>query len=140
LKLSINQQAHPLLHDRLHPYPKEKEKVNTTDCPTCPLKKKCTKAEFRTVSRDPREHLLKTMRQRIKTEKGEQMKKDRSTTVEPTFGNAKYNKKFTHFLLRTKEKATIEFTLLCIALNIEKIFIYLTSHQIDLATALNAVT
>jgi transposase len=110
------------------------------NCSTCPLKEKCTQAEFRTISRDPREHLLKTMRQRIKTEKGKQMKKDRSTTVEPTFGNAKYNKKFTHFLLRTKEKATIEFTLLCIALNIEKIFIYLTSHQIDLATALNAAT
>jgi len=58
------------------------------------------------------------------------MKKDRSTTVEPTFGNAKYNKKFTHFLLRTKEKATIEFTLLCIALNIEKIFICSFAHSL----------
>ena len=34
-----------------------------------------------------------------------EMKKQRSTTVEPTFGNMKFNKKFTHFLLRGMEKA-----------------------------------
>ncbi|MBU7029743.1 MAG: IS1182 family transposase [Theionarchaea archaeon] len=109
-------------------------------CPDCLSKEKCTKAKFRTISRDPREHYLESMRQRLKTEKGKQMKKQRSTTVEPTFGNMKHNKKFTHFLLRGAEKAGIEFTLTCIAINIEKIHTYITTHQIDLNSALQAIT
>jgi hypothetical protein len=80
------------------------------DCPGCPQKEKCTKAEHRTISRDPRDHYTEEMRTRLKTEKGKEMKKQRSTTVEPTFGNMKHNKKFTHFLLRGIEKAGIEFS------------------------------
>jgi len=68
------------------------------------------------------------------------MKKQRSTTVEPTFGNMKQNKKFTQFLLRGAEKAGIEFTLMCIAINIEKIHTYITTHQIDLNSALQTIT
>lgn len=105
-------------------------------CPDCPLKEKCTKAQFRTISRDPREHLIEEMRERLKTEKGIEMKKQRSTTVEPTFGNMKHNKKFTRFLLRGTEKAAIEFILMCIAINIEKIFNYITAHQVDLNSVL----
>jgi len=41
-----------------------------THCPECPLKQKCTKADYRTISRDPREFLLEDMRKRLKTEKG----------------------------------------------------------------------
>jgi transposase len=111
-----------------------------TDCADCPLKEKCTTAEFRTISRDPREHYIEEMRGRLKTEKGNQMKKQRSTTVEPTFGNMKQNKKFTQFLLRGTEKAAIEFILMCIAINIEKIYNYITAHQIDLNSVLQSVT
>jgi transposase len=110
------------------------------NCSTCPLKEKCTQAEFRTISRDPREHLLETMRERLKTDKGKQMKKQRSTTVEPTFGNMKHNKKFTQFLLRGTNKAAIEFILMCTAINIEKVFNYITAHQIDLNSVLQSVT
>ncbi|MGD2248212.1 MAG: IS1182 family transposase [Candidatus Methanofastidiosia archaeon] len=111
-----------------------------THCPDCPLKEQCTKAQFRTISRDPREHYTEEMRERLRTEKGKQMRKQRSTTVEPTFGNMKYNKKFTQFLLRGTHKAKIEFTLMCIAVNIEKIFNYIAAHQLDLDSVLQSVT
>jgi hypothetical protein len=106
----------------------------------CPQKEHCTKAEHRTISRDPRDHYTEDMHTRLKTEKGKQMKKQRSTTVGPTFGNMKYNKKFTHFLLRGKEKAGIEFILTCIAINIEKIHTYITAHNIDLNAVLATTT
>ena len=111
-----------------------------SDCPGCPQKEKCTKAEHRTISRDPREHYMEEVRTRLKTEKGKEMKKQRNTTVEPTFGNMKYNKKFTHFLLRGIEKAGIEFILTCIAIDIEKIHTYITAHNIDLNTVLATIT
>ncbi|MBU7030790.1 MAG: transposase [Theionarchaea archaeon] len=68
------------------------------------------------------------------------MKKDRSAKAEAPFGNSKYNKKFTHFLLRGTKYVAVEFTLLCIALNIEKIFTYTQAHNIDLSAALKAIT
>lgn len=111
-----------------------------TACPQCPAKEKCTTAEYRTVSRDPREHYMEETRARLRTEKGEQVKKQRSTTVEPTFGNLKQNKKFTQFLLRGTKKAAIEFILMCIAINIEKIYNYTTTHQIDINSVLQSVT
>jgi transposase len=106
------------------------------DCGTCPLRAKCTRALNRTLSRDPREHYIEDMRARLRTEKGIHMKKRRSTTVEPTFGNMKQNKNFTQFLLRGTRKAAIEFVLMCIAINIEKICTTLAANHIDLNSVL----
>jgi transposase len=110
------------------------------DCSDCSQKETCTTALNRTISRDPREHYIEEMRARLKTEKGIEMKKQRSTTVEPTFGNIKHNKKFTQFLLRGKKKAGIEFLLTCIAIDIEKIHRYITAHDIDLDAVLRTAT
>ena len=52
----------------------------------------------------------------------------------------KHNKKFTHFLLRGKEKAGIESILTCIAIDIEKIHTYITAHNIDLNAVLATIT
>jgi hypothetical protein len=52
----------------------------------------------------------------------------------------KHNKKFTHFLLRGKGKAGIEFILTCIAIDIEKIYTYITAHNIDLNAVLTTIT
>jgi transposase len=110
------------------------------ECLHCPLREKCTTAEYRSISRDPREYLTERMRSRLKTEKGQKMKKERSTKVESVFGNMKHNKKFTQFLLRGKEFAAIEFVLMCTALNIEKIFTHLVTHQKDILTAMQGIT
>jgi len=52
----------------------------------------------------------------------------------------KHNKKFTHFLLRGKGKAGIEFILTCIAIDIEKIHTYITAHDIYLNELLATMT
>jgi transposase len=109
-------------------------------CSHCPLKEKCIKAQYRTVSRDPRDYLKEEMRSRLRTEKGKRLKQERSTKVESVFGNMKHNKKCTQFLLRGKQGAAIEFILMCIALNIEKIFMHVATHQDDVVTALQQVT
>ncbi|MBU7041977.1 MAG: IS1182 family transposase [Theionarchaea archaeon] len=111
-----------------------------SECLHCPLKEKCTTAEYRSISRDPREYLTERMRSRLKTEKGQKMKKERSTKVESVFGNMKHNKKFTQFLLRGKEFVAIEFVLMCTVLNIEKIFTHLVTHQKDIFTAMQGIT
>jgi hypothetical protein len=41
--------------------------------------------------------------------------------VEPVNGNIKYNKKFNQFSVRGQRKSKIEFILICIAHNIDKI-------------------
>ena len=58
---------------------------------------------------------------RLKTEKGIYYRKRRAADVEPVFGNIKYNKGFTRFMLKGIEKTEIEWGLLCIAHNISKI-------------------
>jgi transposase len=90
-------------------------------CSDCVLKKACTKAENRIISRDPREHLLVEMREKLRTEKGEKLYQERMYTVEPVFGQMKQNRGFREFLLRGKEKVNVEFLIMCIVHNIGKI-------------------
>ena len=90
-------------------------------CSDCILKKACTKAENRLISRDPREHLLVGMREKLRTEKGVELYQERMYTVEPVFGQMKQNRGFWEFLLRGKEKVNVEFLMMCIVHNIGKI-------------------
>ena len=46
----------------------------------------------------------------------------RKVTVEPVYGNIKQNLGFREFLLRGLEKVKIEFNLVCIAHNLQKIW------------------
>jgi transposase len=90
-------------------------------CSDCVLKKACTKAENRIISRDPREHLLVEMRGKLRTVEGEELYQERMYTVEPVFGQMKQNREFREFLLRGKEKVNVEFLMMCIVHNIGKI-------------------
>jgi len=90
-------------------------------CSICVLKNACTKAEKRIISRDPREHLLEDMREKLRTNEGKELYEERMSTVEPVFGQMKQNRGFTEFLLRGKEKSKVEFIMMCIVHNIEKI-------------------
>ena len=90
-------------------------------CSICILKNACTKAKKRIISRDPREHLMEDMRKKLRTEKGKELYQERMSTVEPVFGQMKQNRGFTEFLLRGKDKAKVEFLIMCIVHNIEKI-------------------
>lgn len=90
-------------------------------CSDCVLKKACTKAENRIISRDPREHLLVEMRGKLRTVEGKELYQGRMYTAEPVFGQMKQNRGFREFLLRGKEKVNVEFMMMCIVHNIGKI-------------------
>jgi len=90
-------------------------------CSQCVLKNACTKSESRTISRDPRAHLLENMRAKLRTKTGKELYQERMYTVESVFGQMKQNRGFREFLLRGKEKVKVEFLMMCIAHNIGKI-------------------
>jgi transposase len=91
------------------------------DCPECERKQECTRAEYRTISLDPREYLMQKMRTRLDTEEGKRKYGKRKYLVEPVFGDMKYNRNMRGLLLRGKLKAKGEFLIMCIAHNVKKI-------------------
>lgn len=95
-------------------------------CPACERKKECTKAEYRTISLDPREHLMQEMRTRLDTKEGKRKYGKRKYMVEPVFGDMKYNRNMRGVLLRGKLKAKGEFLMMCIAHNLKKIARHIT--------------
>jgi hypothetical protein len=92
-------------------------------CKGCPLRSGCHDQKGnRIIKVNHKGRLLKHQAsERLKTEKGIYYRKRRPTDVEPVFGNIKYNKGFTRFMLKGIEKTEIEWGLLCIAHNISKI-------------------
>jgi transposase len=92
-----------------------------TACAECPVKELCTKGKARTIEQELREPLKEQMRQRLDSPEGKAKYKTRMSTIEPIWGNLKFNKGFQFFRLRGKEKTNTEFILLCIAHNIDKI-------------------
>ncbi|WP_148706196.1 transposase [Methanosarcina siciliae] len=89
-------------------------------CSQCVLKNACTMSEKRTITRDPREHLMENMRAKLNTEKGTEKYQKRMSTVEPVFGQIKQDRGFREFLLRGKRKTGIEFVMMCTVHNIKK--------------------
>lgn len=106
------------------------------NCSICIMKNACTKAKNRTISRDPRIHLLEDMRKKLKSEEGKEVYQSRMYTVEPVFGQMKQNRGFREFLLRGKEKVKVEFVMMCIVHNIEKIGNFIKKHKKNLKTVL----
>jgi transposase len=96
------------------------------DCFGCERKEECTKAEYRTISLDPREYLMQKMRDKLDTTEGKKKYGERKYLVEPVFGDMKYNRNMRVLLLRGKLKAKGEFLMMCIAHNLKKIRKYLT--------------
>ena len=92
------------------------------DCKGCKRKLECTKAEYRTISLDPREYLMQTMRTRLATKDGKKKYGKRKYIVEPVFGDMKYNRNMKGVLLRGKWKVHGEFLIMC---NLKKIARYL---------------
>ena len=105
-------------------------------CSICVLKNACTKAKKRIISRDPREHLMEDMRKKLRTEEGKELYQERMSTVEPVFGQMKQNRGFTEFLLRGKDKAKVEFLIMCTVHNIEKIAGFLKRKAKDVKEVL----
>lgn len=92
-------------------------------CTDCVLKSQCTKAKDNRqiqVSFQLREY-RRQARQNLTSERGQQLRAQRSVEPETVFGNLKHNMGFRKFHLRGHDKVTTEWTLLCIAHNMRKL-------------------
>ena len=90
-------------------------------CRECPVRERCTRGEARTLSRDGRESLMDAMRQKLRSEEGKQIYKKRGYTVEPVFGEIKWDGRKLSMDLRGSVKVRGEFSLLCLVHNVKKI-------------------
>jgi transposase len=104
------------------------------------LKNACTDSKNRTITRDPREHLMEEMRAKLNTEEGMEQYQKRMCTVEPVFGQMKQDRGFREFLLRGKRKTKIEFLMMCTVHNIKKIADLLKRKGKSLKEILNMLT
>jgi len=90
-------------------------------CRECPVRECCTTGEARTVSRDGREPLLEAMRQKLRSEEGKRIYAKRGYTVEPVFGEMKWDGGKPSMSLRGSMKVRGEFLLMCLVHNVKKI-------------------
>jgi transposase len=97
-----------------------------SNCNDCKLKSQClasyNKSGLRSIFRDDKEHLAEKMRQKLQTEDAKQKLKLRSITVEPVIGNLKSNLGFRRFHIMGLPNVKGEFTLMCIAHNLNKLY------------------
>jgi len=96
------------------------------DCRACPRKSECApKATGRSIVRHDNEASITRMRERMDSEKGKHIYRERFKTVEPVFAWMKWATGFDRFRLRGKDGAPKEFLLLSIGHNIKQIAKYI---------------
>jgi transposase len=101
------------------------------DCGPCPLRAQCLRtpdttpvrsvAFFRGRADAEAESHTARMRARIDTPEGRAQYGQRFATVEPVFGNVRYNKGLDRFTLRGRIKVDAQWKLYCLVHNIEKL-------------------
>jgi transposase len=98
------------------------KKYQAKNCSNCPLNGSCHKSKTNRIIEinESLNNHRKKAHQLLNSEIGIQKRKQRCYDVEPVFGNIKNNHKFKRFMLRGKDKVTIEWGLLAIAQNIRK--------------------
>ena len=108
--------------------------TKTSDCKACPHRQACCKKKSsRLISALPQDKLFNRIKEKLQTKEGKAIYGHRKQTVERSFGDIKYNKKFRNFLLRGLEKVKIEFDLTCIAHNLVMINNLLRKRRLNLA-------
>ena len=121
------------------PFTRIQKRENEPYCSLCVLKDACTDSKNRTITRDPREHLMEDMRAKLNTEEGTEQYQKRMCTVEPVFGQMKQDRGFREFLLRGKRKTKIEFLMMCTMHNIKKIVDFMKRKGKSLKEILNMI-
>ena len=93
------------------------------DCSGCQYKSKCTKAQGNRRMQVSKTFVEKRQRsyENILTEKGIQLRINRSIQVEGAFGVLKNDYGFNRFLTRGKSNVKTEFILLCLGYNVNKL-------------------
>ena len=101
------------------------------DCAPCALRDQCLRTPTTTVVRnvaflrgkedaEAETHTMR-MQQRLDTPDGREQYGRRFGTVEPVFGNVRYNKRLDRFTLRGRTKVNGQWLLFCLVHNIEKL-------------------
>lgn len=101
------------------------------DCKNCPQRAQCLRHPQRTPIRQvaifvgkhakAEEKAGERMKRKIDTDQGREMIARRFATVEPVFGNLRYNKGLNRFTLRGRQKVDGQWKLYCLVHNIEKL-------------------
>jgi len=102
-------------------------------CLLCKLREQCIRTPNKTAVRQvaffyrnqpsPLKH-TETMRRRIDSPEGRMLYGRRIATVEPVFGNLRYNKRLDRFTLRGQHKVDTQWKLYCMVHSIEKLAHY----------------
>ena len=114
------------------------EKVYSCNaCGDCISKESCVKSgKSRSIIRGKNEAFVESNREKVLSAEGKKEYQKRMHTVEPVFGNIKYNLGFRQFLLRGLDKVKGEFNLMCIAHNLRKIVSYCIANEVNLKACL----
>ena len=99
----------------------------STDCMGCSLANSCKKPDQdrRQFSFSPAwDKYKKQAMERLSTEKGCELRKQRSVDVESSFGDIKYNQGYNRFRLRGLKKVNIEWGLIAISHNLRKVALH----------------
>jgi transposase len=112
-------------------------RMKDKSCTKCPIRDKCIpskkgKHRYICVPLEPEEHELnpsQRMQRKIDTDIGKYIYGKRIGNIEPVFGNLRFNKGLDYFTYRGKDKVNVQWMLMCIVHNIEKIAHYGTGLQ-----------
>lgn len=117
-------------HCTIGPYAAVKFRGMQRDCVPCDQRERCLRKPDTTKVRQvailtrkadqPISH-TERMRRRIDSEHGKAQYARRFATVEPVFGNLRYNKGLGRFTLRGRKKVDTQWKLYCLVHNIEKL-------------------
>lgn len=101
------------------------------NCSSCPYKEKCTKAKGNKRLYVSKNFIAKRQEsyENIKSDTGIKYRMNRSIQVEGAFGVLKSDYEFQRFLLRGKTKVKLEFLLLCLGYNINKMHAKIQSER-----------
>lgn len=110
-------------HQAKSGYTSQAKLYQCTDCTACPMETQCKRGKGnRTLHVNPRlDRYREHARNNLESEPGIALRKRRSTDVEPTFGDIKWNAGYRRFRLRGIQNINLETALLSIAHNIRKI-------------------
>ena len=91
----------------------------TTTCSSCPIKRQCTPAKQRRITRWEHEHVLEAVQRRL--DENPEAMRQRRETVEHPFGTIKARMGATHFLMKTLPRVSGEMALHVLAYNLTRV-------------------
>jgi hypothetical protein len=91
----------------------------TTACPSCPIKRQCTPAKQRRVTRWEHEPILEAVQRRLDEHPAKM--RQRREMVEHPFGTIKARMGATHFLMKTLPRVAAEMALHVLAYNLTRV-------------------